>query len=400
MWLRLSRNVLLLGATSLVTDVSSEMVSAVLPLYFMLELKMTPFEFGVVDGIYQGASALVRVAAGLVADAGRRYKLVATVGYALSAICKLALLLVGSAWTGLVGVIVADRIGKGIRTAPRDSLIALSSEQTRLGEAFGVHRAMDTVGAVAGPVMAFALLAYAPRAYDAIFIVSFAFAAVGVAIIALFVENLHRGSDAPPAPAFSRQRLLETLADSRFRRLIVAGTLLGAVTATDALIYLLLQQQGAVPSTFFPLLFVGTSTVYLVLALPVGRLADRVGRHWLFLAGHVCVAAIYVLLLRDPLPTAGIVAAVALLGAYYAATDGVLAALASTVLAPGQITAGLAIVATAVALARLLAASLFGALWSYGGPHTALFAFGFGMVVAILTSGVLLRGHQAGAPHR
>ena len=386
-----SRTVVLLGMTSLLTDVSSESLTAVLPLYFMLELRMTPLQFGLLDGLYQGSSALVRVAGGLVADAGRRYKPVAFVGYALSAFCKLGLLLVGSAWAPIAAVLMIDRLGKGIRTAPRDALITLSSEPTRLGEAFGAHRAMDTVGAVVGPVLAFAVLAAAPGAYDAVFVMSFAVALVGLAVLGLFVRDQH-GEPGPAAHgSHARARLRAAFASRRFRALVVAGGVLGLLTASDALIYLLLQRRGAVPTTFFPLLFVGTAVVYLFLALPVGRLADRWGRHRVFLAGHVLVFGIYLLLMATELPRAGIVACVALLGAYYAATDGVLSALASSVLQEQQLTTGLAVVSTITALARLLASSLFGAVWNWWGPTEALEVFAAGLVVAGALAAGLLR---------
>ena len=390
-WSAVSRTVVLLGMTSLLTDVSSESLTAVLPLYFMLELRMTPLQFGLLDGLYQGSSALVRVAGGLVADAGRRYKPVAFVGYALSAFCKLGLLLVGSAWAPIAAVLMIDRLGKGIRTAPRDALITLSSEPTRLGEAFGAHRAMDTVGAVVGPVLAFAVLAAAPGAYDAVFVMSFAVALVGLAVLGLFVRDQH-GEPGPAAHgSHARARLRAAFASRRFRALVVAGGVLGLLTASDALIYLLLQRRGAVPTTFFPLLFVGTAVVYLFLALPVGRLADRWGRHRVFLAGHVLVFGIYLLLMATELPRAGIVACVALLGAYYAATDGVLSALASSVLQEQQLTTGLAVVSTITALARLLASSLFGAVWNWWGPTEALEVFAAGLVVAGALAAGLLR---------
>lgn len=390
-WSAVSRTVVLLGMTSLLTDVSSESLTAVLPLYFMLELRMTPLQFGLLDGLYQGSSALVRVAGGLVADAGRRYKPVAFVGYALSAFCKLGLLLVGSAWAPIAAVLMIDRLGKGVRTAPRDALITLSSEPTRLGEAFGAHRAMDTVGAVVGPVLAFAVLAAAPGAYDAVFVMSFAVALVGLAVLGLFVRDQH-GEPGPAAHgSHARARLRAAFASRRFRALVVAGGVLGLLTASDALIYLLLQRRGAVPTTFFPLLFVGTAVVYLFLALPVGRLADRWGRHRVFLAGHVLVFGIYLLLMATELPRAGIVACVALLGAYYAATDGVLSALASSVLQEQQLTTGLAVVSTITALARLLASSLFGAVWNWWGPTEALEVFAAGLVVAGALAAGLLR---------
>jgi MFS family permease len=388
---RIGRNVVLLGLTSLFTDISSEALTAVLPLYFVMELRMTPLQFGVLDGLYQAASALVRVVAGAIADLRSQYKQVAFVGYALSALCKLGLLLVGSAWLPLAGLLMLDRLGKGIRTSPRDALISLSSEPARLGQAFGVHRALDTVGALLGPVVAFAVLAAAPSAYDAVFVVSFATALVGLAVLGLFVENRRGRSNGAVPSARPRVRLRSLLVLSRFRTLLVAAGMLGLLTASDALIYLLLQKRAALDTSLFPLLFVGTAGVYLLLALPFGRLADRWGRHRLFLAGHVPVLGIYALLLVPELPLSGILACVTLLGTYYAATDGVLSALASGLLPAEQLTTGLAIVSTASALARLLASSLFGAVWSWHGPDFALALFAAGLALATVAAAAALR---------
>lgn len=386
-----TRNVVLLGLTSLFTDVSSEALTAVLPLYLMLELRMTPLQIGLLDGLYQGASALVRVAGGLLADAGRRYKAVALVGYAVSALCKVGLLLVGAAWTPIATLLMLDRLGKGLRTGPRDALITLSSDPARLGEAFGVHRSLDSLGAALGPLLAFTVLALAPGAYDAVFVASFAAAILGLGILALFVENQTGGPRPSGASTFTRARLGAAMGSPRFRALLAAGSLLGVLTTTDALIYLLLQQRGAVPPTVFPLFFVGTATVYLLLATPFGRLADRWGRHRVFIGGHALILGIYALLLATALPIAAVVACVALLGGYYAATDGVLAALTSTVLPEDQLTTGLGIVGTATALSRLLAASLFGAVWSWRGPTPALLVFAGGLVLAVTLAATLLR---------
>ena len=388
-WATVSRNVVFLGLTSLFTDISSEMLTAVLPLYFMLELRMTPLQFGIIDGLYQGTSALVRLASGLVADAGTRYKAVATTGYLVSAVCKLGLLAVGSAWVPISGLMMLDRLGKGIRTAPRDALITLSSEPSRLGEAFGVHRALDTVGALLGPLVAFAILTAAPGAYDAVFVVSFAVAIIGLAVIWLFVENRRRPEPQSSA-SLPRPRVSALFRIRPFSALVLAGGVLGLLTASDALIHLLVQRRGALPPTLFPLLFVGTAAVYFVLALPFGQLADRLGRHRLFLAGHVCVAGIYVLLLQPRLSLWAVVACVGLLGADHAASDGVLSALASTVLPVTQLSTGLAVVSTVVAIARLLAAALFGALWTWWDADGALTAFLVGLFLAGFLSAVLL----------
>jgi Na+/melibiose symporter-like transporter len=117
------RTVLLLGTTSLLTDISSEMVSTILPIFIVFGMGASALAFGVVDGIYQGATAIMRLVAGVAADRRGRHKPVAVAGYAISAVCKLGLLLVGSSLAALSAVIYADRVGKGIRTAPRDALI-------------------------------------------------------------------------------------------------------------------------------------------------------------------------------------------------------------------------------------------------------------------------------------
>src|SRR5205807_878416 len=113
------------------------MVATVLPLYLVYTLGYSPLQFGVVDGLYQGSAALVRVASGFVGDRWQRHKEVAAVGYGLSAFCKLAFVLVGGVWGALSAVIILDRTGKGIRTAPRDAMISLSTPPERLGLAFG-----------------------------------------------------------------------------------------------------------------------------------------------------------------------------------------------------------------------------------------------------------------------
>jgi MFS family permease len=138
----------LLGLVSALTDVSSEMVSSVLPVYLFVHLQLSPIQFGLVDSAYQGASALARMIAGVAADRWGRHKAVAAIGYGLSAICKVALIAVGGRWLALAVTIAADRVGKGIRTGPRDALISLATPRAHLATAFGVHRALDTSGVV------------------------------------------------------------------------------------------------------------------------------------------------------------------------------------------------------------------------------------------------------------
>ncbi|HET6824262.1 MAG TPA: MFS transporter, partial [Anaerolineales bacterium] len=229
-WANVGGNVFFLGLTSLLTDISSEMVTATLPLYLLITLRLAPLQFGLIDGINQGASVLVRIASGLIADRWRRAKEVATAGYAFSAICRIGLLLVGRSWLGLSGVVLLDRIGKGIRTAPRDAMIAASVPSEKLGTAFGIHRAMDTAGAMLGPLVAAGLLLLAPGSYDVVFVVSFCIAIVGVAVIALLVE-----SPAPSAPPTESQLVAskvvgQLLAHPDFRALVWISSALALTT--------------------------------------------------------------------------------------------------------------------------------------------------------------------------
>ena len=130
---RIGRNVWFLGLTSFFTDISSEMVNAILPLYLMLQVGFSPLTFGVFDGAYQGMPAVLRIVGGLVADRHRRYKEVAAAGYAFSAVARLGLL-ASRAAAPITGVLLLDRAGKGVRTAPRDALISLSSAPSRMAE--------------------------------------------------------------------------------------------------------------------------------------------------------------------------------------------------------------------------------------------------------------------------
>jgi MFS family permease len=398
-WLTVSGNVVFLGLTSLFTDISSEMVSTILPLYLVLYLQFTPLQFGVVDGLYQGAAVIVRVAAGLAADRWRWHKQVAVTGYGMSAVCKLGLLVVGGFWAGLVAVILLDRTGKGIRTAPRDALISLSTPRAQLGTAFGVHRALDTLGAMIGPLLAFGLLALTPGAFDSVFVVSFCAALIGLGVLLVFVENRTGAREDEPDRAASIVSALSLVRAPRFRTLTIVSTALGLMTVSDGFLYLGLQRRLDFNVGLFPLLYVATALLYFVCAVPAGRLADRIGRARVFVGGHVLLLAVYSSLLIPTIGTAGLIAYLILYGAYYAATDGVLMAIASVELPPELRTSGMALLTTATGLARLLSSVLFGALWGWWGVETTVSIFGVGLVAAICLAAYELRRSSIGVLH-
>ncbi|MGW3283204.1 MFS transporter [Streptomyces sp. NPDC001002] len=383
--------VLALGTVSLITDVSSEMVTAVLPLYLVTGLGLSPLGFGLLDGVYNGFSALVRLAGGHLADrGGGRHKWVAGLGYGISAACK-PLLLLAHTLTPIGLILAADRTGKGLRTAPRDALISLSATPETRGRAFGVHRAMDTAGALLGPLVAFLILRATVDGYDAVFTVSFCVAVLGVVVLVLFVPSGSTGRSArepsvssrrqAPEPAGSApgsaqrptlRAALALLAHRDLRRITLCALLLGLATISDSFIYLLLQHRLGVPDRWFALLPLGTAAAFLLLALPLGRLADRIGRRRVFLAGHGALLLAYALLLTSWHGPALPYAVLLLHGGFYAATDGVLMAAASENVPERLRSSGLAVVQTGQALARFVCSLGFGAAWTLWGDRTAL----------------------------
>ncbi|MEW9516274.1 MFS transporter [Streptomyces tubercidicus] len=393
--------VLVLGVVSLITDISSEMVTAVLPLYLVAELGLSPLGFGVLDGVYNGVSALVRLVGGRLSDrgGGAGHKAVAAVGYGLSALCKPLLLLVHS--LPLIGVVLAvDRTGKGLRTAPRDAMISLAAEPATRGRAFGVHRAMDTAGALCGPLVAFLLLRAAAEGYDAVFTVSFCVAVLGVVVLLLFVPGrtvpgraLPAAEDTPGrAPAGPRTRVRALLGRPQIRRLTACAVLLGLTTVSDSFLYLALQRRLDLPVGWFPLLPLGTAAAFLALAVPMGAIADRIGRRRLFVAGHLVLLCAYGLLLAPFGGGAALVGAVLVLhGAFYAATDGVLAAATADAAPEDARGSGLAVVQTGQTAARFVCSLAFGAAWTAWGDRTAVLASAVGLALAAALSSRLLR---------
>lgn len=382
-WMSVGRTVFLLGITSLLTDISAEMVSTTLPIYLLVTLHFSPIQVGVIDGLYQGAAVLVKVISGFLSDRWRRPKEVAASGYAFSAICKLGFLVVGGSWTGLSAVVLLDRIGKGIRTAPRDAMIAASSTSDQLATAFGVHRALDTAGAMLGPLLAVLVLMIAPNAYDAVFVVSLCIAVIGLAVIGLFVANPVEHA-ATQAKAVSFSAVGRLLLQSDFRTLVIIGSGLALATVSDSMIYLTLQRRLTVSNGAFPLLYVVTALIYMLLAIPVGRLADRIGHKRTFIVGYGLLAVVYALLLLPFMNFFLAGSLLGLLGLYYAATDGVLMALASRILPEHLRATGLSLLTTGTGLGRLFASTMYGALWSWYGADHALMLFIGGLLLVIL----------------
>jgi len=386
-----SPNVWKLGFTSLFTDVSAEMVGSILPLYVIAYLGFSPATFGVLDGIYQGAAvAFFSLMAGIAADRWRRQKEIAVTGYAVSALSRLGLLVLGTGWGFVAGSLVLDRLGKGVRTAPRDALISLSSDPGYLATAFAVHRALDTGGAVFGPLLAFLLLEAVTNGYKLILLTSFFIGLIGLGLIVLLVEKPQQlTADLPPFP--SSQLLRGLWRKPGFRRLMFAGAILALTTASDPFIYLLLQKNTSSPGAALPLFAFVTSAIYMLFSVPAGKLADRWGRRKVFVSGYVLLVAACLILTTPALGKTLQFASLGFLGIYYAATDGVLAAMASAVLLPELRATGLAVLNTLVGLGKFCSSVTLGLLWTVPGLSTPLWPFVAGLSLTVLTSAWALK---------
>lgn len=391
-----SSTVISLGVVSLLTDISSESVAAILPLYITGALGLSTIAFGFIDGLYQGVSALVRIAGGYASDRYDRPKWIAFVGYGLAAFARLGLLF-GSGFAMITAVVTADRIGKGIRTAPRDALITAASRPESLGMSFGVHRMLDNIGAALGPLIAFVILLVIPDGFHTVFVASFAFAVIGVAILALIVPNLRTRAKSEKDPdavaARPRRERFDWAAVTRgsMRRVLAAAAILGLLTIGDGFVYLVLQSRSDFAAQWFPLLYVGTNVAFLAFAIPLGRLADRVGRARVFVFGHAALLGAYVVATLPITDIAATALCLVLLGGFYAATDGVLAALAAQLTPPSTRATGIAAAQTVVAISRFVSATGFGILWFAIGRESSMLVVAAMLLIAIPLVWLVLR---------
>jgi MFS family permease len=381
--------VVALGVVSMLTDISSESVAAVLPLYITGVIGLSTIAYGFIDGMYQGVSALVRIAAGWASDRGDQPKRIAFVGYAVSAAARIGLLFATS-FAAISTVLAIDRLGKGVRTAPRDALVAASSHPANLGRSFGVHRMLDTIGAAVGPLLAFVILMVIPDGYTTVFVVSLAFALLGVAVLGLLVPNKRPNAERAATGAPRKPFRWRELNEPRLRKLLAASALLGLLTVGDGFIYLVLQSRGAFAAEWFPLLYVGTNVAFLALAVPCGRLADRLGRARMFVAGYLALLAAYVAAAIPVTGVAVVLLCLLLLGVFYAATDGILAALAAQFSPPSGTASGIAAAQTVVAGSRLLASTGFGFLWFFAGRDASVLIVAGALAVVLPLAAVLL----------
>ncbi len=375
-------NIILLGITSFLTDVSSEMVYPLIPLFLTSTLGAGPAVLGIVEGIAESIASLLKLVSGYISDQSGDRKRLTILGYVSSAAGK-ALLYASTGWGMVLGGRAVDRMGKGIRTAPRDALIVESSREGARGMAFGLHRMLDTAGAAVGVLIAYFVLLHSTTDYAGIFLLSLVPAILGI-IVLFFV----REKKAMRAGQSRLPRLRWKVLPKRLRAFLIVASLFTLGNSSNTFLLLRATDLNHAALTTL-LLYLVYNVIYGITSLPAGNLSDRIGRKRMLVGGYLVYAAVYLgFAVASPGRPWMMWGLFALYGIYSGITDGVEKALIAD-LAPQDLRA------TAIGLhATILGAGLFpasviaGELWQHLGPEYA-FAFGAAMG-AIAACGLLI----------
>ncbi|MDI6828585.1 MAG: MFS transporter [Armatimonadota bacterium] len=376
---KISGTVITLGVVSLLTDISSEGVYPLIPLFLTETLRARVLAVGLIEGVAESTASILRIFSGWLSDVLRNRKWLTVGGYSLSALSK-PLLSLATSWHYVFGIRFMDRLGKGIRTAPRDALIADVAPTEARGVSFGLHRAMDSLGATLGPLIAFLLILYGIKNYRQLFLLAFIPAAIAVLILIAFVREPRRETSAEveiPSlriSSFSRQ----------FKLFLLITTIFSIGNSSDAFLILRAKDVGVSAASTL-LIYVLFNSVDSIFSTAAGALSDKVGRRNVVLAGYLLFALVYTgfALARSP---ATIWLLFGTYGLYNALTHGVQKAFASDLIEAGFRGTGMGAYHMLTGIALFPASLIAGYLWDSIGPPAPFY---FGAVTA-LTSALLL----------
>jgi MFS family permease len=403
---RLPRNVVWIGLVSLLNDASSEIIYPMLPAFLALALGASPKAIGVVEGVAESVSSLLKFFSGYFSDRTGRRKGLVVVGYGLASVIR-PLLALTTTWYQVLAVRFTDRVGKGMRSSPRDAMIADAATPSERGLAFGFHRAMDHGGAVLGPLIGLALLWYVaadPRTpsaldYKTIFLFASVPALLAMLVLIFGVRETHNGAKAvgekkaeggesatvTPVPA-GRGRIRITLRgfDANFKWFLVLVALFTLSNSTDAFLIRRAQMAGVSTGQGTLLLWSALHLSKVVSSVVGGDLSDRLGRKTLIVAGWLLYAAVY-LGFAYVSTTAGAWSLFLVYGVYFGLAEGAEKALVADLVRPEQRGTAYGLYNLAFGITVLPASLLMGALWDAWNPETA-----FVVSAAIGTTAALL----------
>jgi MFS family permease len=395
---KLPRNVLAISLVSLLNDASSEIIYPFLPLFLALTLGASPFVIGLIEGGAESVSALLKLFSGYLSDRRGRRKGLVVFGYGLASAMR-PLLAFASSWPQVLAIRLADRVGKGVRSAPRDAMIADAAAPEERGIAFGFHRAMDHGGAVVGPLLGYLILSFvaldrsAPTAdeYARLFLLASIPAAAAVLVAAFVVrERAPAGRElVAAAPVkFSLRGF-----DANFKRFLLILALFTISNSSDAFLLLRAQEAGVGAATI-PLLWAALHVSKVASSLVGGDLSDRIGRKHLIVAGWLLYAVVYAGFAFVSSP-AGAWALFLTYGLYFGLVEGSEKALVADLVRPEQRGTAYGLYSLAFSISVLPASLLLGALWNWRGPATAFVTSAAIGVAAAVLLGLTVRTGKA-----
>jgi len=366
------RNVFFVGLTSFFTDISTEMVYPLIPIFLTTVLGAPVAVVGLVEGIAESTASLLKVISGWISDRTRRRKGLTVIGYSLAAISKPILAFSFFWWQVLIARFI-DRFGKGIRTSPRDALIADSTSKEEYGKAFGFHRGMDTLGAAFGPLIAFSALPLLHNNFRLYFSFAIIPAAIGVTVLALFVKEKARTAKA------EKLKLSLKPFSKRFKLFLLIVLIFTVGNSSDAFLILRARNVG-VTVGLIPLVYFVFNTVYALAATPIGSLSDRIGRKTIIITGYLIFSLVYLgfALVKSPFTIWLLFAAY---GLYYAFTEGIFKAFTADIVPANLRGMAYGFLNLVLGIALLPASLIAGFLWDRISPSAPFF---FGSAVSLL----------------
>jgi MFS family permease len=370
------KNVFIAGFVSFFMDVSSEMIYPLVPLFLSNVLGVNKSVIGLIEGIAESTASLLKVFSGWFSDRIGNRKWLMAAGYGISTLSR-PIIAIATGWQHVMGSRFVDRFGKGVRTAPRDTIIAESSEKTHLGRAFGFHRSMDTMGAVVGPALAFFFLGIFSNNYRSVFWLSMIPGAIAVLLIVFFIKEKKKVFIAHS----ERPNLTLKHFDWKFKFFVVIAFLFAIGNSSDVFLILRAQQIG-VPILMIPVVYLVFNLVYSLSSIPAGIAADRFGRKRVILLGFVLFAVLYYgfAIAKD---TSVIWALFAFYGLFMGLTEGIQKAFLATIIPSDFKATAFGVYNTAVGVAMFPASLIGGWLWDHISPSATFY---FGAITAGLSA--------------
>jgi len=371
----LSGNVFALSLVSLLNDTSSDIIYPLLPAFLALTLGASPFAIGLIEGFAESVAAFLKLFSGYLSDKFDSRKLPVFLGYSLASIARPLLAFVGS-WQQVLFVRVTDRVGKGIRGAPRDAIIAASVPEGKRGLAFGFNRAADHLGAVIGPIVAFLLLSYyaadtsspTAREYQQVFLYASVPVVIGLFVIVFFVKETKQNKPEEEISVTPIKLSLKEF-DGNFKRFLIVVAIFTLSNSTDAFLLLRAEQTGIAPAVL-PLLWMALHLSKVFSSLIFGDLSDKVGRKTLIFSGWILYAIVYAgfAFVSAPWQTWALFL---IYGVFFGMTEGVEKALVADLVPKEKRGTAYGFYNLAFSITVFPASIIFGAIWTTFGAETA-----------------------------